>query len=454
MARPQKRIKIDQMIELLRENFQKVTDPRKGFKIISLDDFLMSAYAIFSLKYPSLLRFDQHSKAAIGPNIKALFDIENLPSDTHLRDIMDEVNPKELRRLFTSLFAELQKTKILSNYEFINVEGFNHYLFSIDGTGYFSSHKISCDQCIRYNDKEESNKEIRFGHNVLAASMVHPDQREVFSLCPEPIVLQDGVDKNDCEINAFKRFIKDFRREHHKLKAVFTMDALYASTPVIELLQENKIPFIIGVKTTLDLLMSQVKEEKLKGVIGSIVEVDHHGVKIIKKLETIYRFSNEVRLFQKAGPRVNFVECQETLSWTDAEGTEQRIKKTYTWITDIWVTKDNVKTIARGGRARWKIENETFNTLKNQGYYLEHNYGHGDKNLSVNMVTMMFTAFFIDQIQQACCQIFKKAFARVKERPSYLWEEVLCIFKYIQIDSWETIFLAIGEGKLATFSSS
>jgi hypothetical protein len=121
---------------------------------------------------------------------------------------------------------------------------------------------------------------------------------------------------------------------------------------------------------------------------------------VIKKLETVYRFSNQMRLFQKDAPRVNFVEYEKTLTWTDKKGAEHRDKKTYTWITGIWVTVENVKTIARGVRARWKIENETFNTLKNQGYYLKHNYGHGDKNLSVNMVTMMFTAFLVDQIQR------------------------------------------------------
>jgi hypothetical protein len=129
-------------------------------------------------------------------------------------------------------------------------------------------------------------------------------------------------------------------------------------------------------------------------------------------------------------------------------------KKTYTWITDIWVTKENVKKLSQGGRARWKIENETFNTLKNQGYYLEHNYGHGDKNLSVNMVSMMFTAFLMDQIQQASCQKFKKAFTAMKERPSDLWEKILSIFKMCLIDSWDQVFTVIAEKRLATFSTS
>jgi hypothetical protein len=268
-------------------------------------------------------------------------------------------------------------------------------------------------------------------------------------------MIQDGVNKNDCEINAFKRFIADFRREHPKLAAIFVLDALYANTPIIELLKIHRIPYLITVKENMDLLMSQIKEERQQGKLGSFVEVEKFGEKIVKNLETIYTFSNQLRLFQlSSAPKVNFIECQETLTWTDKKGVEHREKKTYSWITDIWVDRENVKTLAKGGRARWKIENETFNTLKNQGYYLEHNYGHGDKNLSVNMVTMMFTAFFIDQIQQACCQTFRKAFTAVEERPSYLWEKVLALFKMCILNSWDDIFSVIGEKKLLSLKNS
>ncbi len=61
----------------------------------------------------------------------------------------------------------------------------------------------------------------------------------------------------------------------------------------------------------------------------------------------------------------------------------------------------------RGGRARWRIENKTFNTLKNQGYHFEHNYGHGDQNLATVLVLLMFLAFTVDQIRQQCCRFFR-----------------------------------------------
>ena len=58
--------------------------------------------------------------------------------------------------------------------------------------------------------------------------------------------------------------------------------------------------------------------------------------------------------------------------------------------------KQNVAAIMRAGRASWKVENETFNTLKNQGYHFEHNFGHGEKHLATVFANLMMLAFLID----------------------------------------------------------
>ena len=86
-----------------------------------------------------------------------------------------------------------------------------------------------------------------------------------------------------------------------------------------------------------------------------------------------------------------------------------RIVQNFSWITDFALTTDIVEKIMRGGRARWKIEIETFNTLKNQGYHFEHNYGHGKKNLSVVLAMVMMLTFLVDQTQQLCCPLFQTA---------------------------------------------
>ena len=81
----------------------------------------------------------------------------------------------------------------------------------------------------------------------------------------------------------------------------------------------------------------------------------------------------------------------------------------------------------RGGRARWKIENETFNTLKNQGYNFEHNYGHGEQNLSVVFAMLMMLAFLVDQTQQLCCALFQAVWAKLGSK-RLLWERMRALF--------------------------
>ena len=79
----------------------------------------------------------------------------------------------------------------------------------------------------------------------------------------------------------------------------------------------------------------------------------------------------------------------------------------FAWVTDLPIQESTVMELMRAGRARWRIENETFNTLKNQGYSFEHNFGHGEKQLSTVFAYLMMLAFLIDQIQQRCCRVFQ-----------------------------------------------
>jgi len=96
----------------------------------------------------------------------------------------------------------------------------------------------------------------------------------------------------------------------------------------------------------------------------------------------------------------------------------------------------------RIGRSRWKIENETFNTLKNQGYNFKHNYGHGKKNLSVVFAMLMMLAFLVDQIQQVWNMLFRAAWQETKTKKS-LWEKVRQKFNEFDVPSMEIIYKLI-----------
>src|SRR5713226_8962382 len=184
-----KHLSADALLRLVQSGFASLPDYRVGETEMAFTDALMSACAMFSLKAPSLLAFD---KERAEGNLHTIYGIERVPCDTHLRDILDPVSPKGLRPVFKSVFRQLQRGKVLEPMAFLD----GHYLLALDGTGYFSSTQIHCASCLH---KVHRNGSITYYHQMLGAAIIHPDVREVIPLMPEPIVKQDGTDKNDCE---------------------------------------------------------------------------------------------------------------------------------------------------------------------------------------------------------------------------------------------------------------
>lgn len=452
MGRQANKLRIDDCYDILESEFEKFVDHRPLFEI-PLKNFLMSSFAVFALKSPSLLQFEKDFKFESESNIKvnnlkSLFRIQRVPSDTHLRDVLDLVHYKQYRPIFNRLFSYLQRSKALEQFEFMRLNNVPHYLLPIDGSGYYRSDKINCSCCmIEESFNCENVMTIKYGHNILAGSIVHPEFNQVIPLCPEPIMRLDGRSKNDSEQTAFRRFLDDFKREHPKLEIIFLLDALYANGPVIRLLRENNYEFLIAVKETKSLLFLNVKDGETNGVTETFEEALESGIKVIKTTMKNYRFANNIRLHQdQDSPFVNFVEVKEVTTWIGKKKNEERIERKFTFITDIEVTKNNVAKLAEGGRTRWKIENETFNTLKNRGYNLEHNYGHGEKNLTHNFIMSMFLAFLIDQIQEISCFTFKKVLKKMGEKIR-LWRKFDSAIEWVELKSWDEFYYLLEFGK-------
>ena len=186
----------------IRRYFEEIKDGREPSRItIPLEDALMAGFAIFAMKMPSLLHFDGiRADESRAHNLRRLFGIQKPPSDTALREILDEVDPQTIRGAFTSVFGLMQRGKALEQFLFHD----GMYLISLDGTGYFSSDSVSCSSCLVKNSKKNGTT---YHHQMLAAVLIHPDIKAVVPLCPEEIVKQDGEAKNDCERNAAKRLL-------------------------------------------------------------------------------------------------------------------------------------------------------------------------------------------------------------------------------------------------------
>src|SRR3989440_3730827 len=407
----------DALFRLVRSGFATIPDSRCDDGDISLTDALMSAFAMFSLKAPSLLAFD---KERAEGNLHAIYGIERVPCDTHMREILDPVSPKGLRPVFTSVFRQLQRGKALEPMAFLD----GHYLVALDGTGYFSSQTIHCASCLH---KVHRNGTTTYYHQMLGAAIIHPDKRAVIPLMPEPIIKQDGTAKNDCERNAAKRFLVKLRQDHPHLNFIVTEDSLSSHAPHIETLHDHGCRYILGVKEGDHAsLFTQVQAAEAAGRMTHDERHDRAAGVVHR-----FRFVNDVPLnASRADVRVNVIEY-----WEMGKDKVQ----SFSWVTDLRVSKRNVYQLMRGGRARWKIENETFNTLKNQGYNFEHNYGHGEQNLSVVFATMMMLAFLVDQTQQLCCALFRAVWAKLGSK-RLLWERMRALFYGYHLKSMRQLF--------------
>ena len=149
-----------------------------------------------------------------------------------MRERLDPVSPESLRPSFKDVFRQLQRGKALEELVFFN----GGYLLALDGTGYFSSKKIHGASCLEKHHRDGSTT---YSHQMLGAARIHPDRREVIPLMPEPIVKQDGTEKNDGERNAAKRFISKLRHDHPHRKCIVTEDGLSSNAPHIETLHSN-----------------------------------------------------------------------------------------------------------------------------------------------------------------------------------------------------------------------
>lgn len=250
---------------------------------------------------------------------------------------------------------------------------------------------------------------------------------------PEPMVKQDGTAKNDCERNAAKRFVAKLRQDHPHLKGIVTEDSLSSNAPHIETLQDHELHYILGIKEgDHAFLCQQVQAAEDAGHV-TYDERHDRAAGLVHR----FRFVNDVPLnASNTDVRVNFIEYGEI---------GQDKVPHFSWVTDLRVTKRNVCHLMRGGRARWKIANETFHTLKNQGSHFEHTYGHGEQNLSVVFAMLMMLAFLVDQAQQLCCALFQAVWAKLG-RKRRLWERRRALFYDYAFASRRQLFEALWYG--------
>jgi hypothetical protein len=404
-------------------------DVRKGRRgNIAMADFGVSAFALFFMQSASFLAFQRTLEKGHGrSNCQSLFGIETIPSDNYIRDMLDAADPALLQPCFERMEQLLAEPPLRA--AFVRLDG--RTLLAWDGTEYFCSQRLGCPHCLT---RKRTNGKVESYHTLLAATAVAPGHSKVVPLFPEFIAPQDGAEKQDCERNAAKRWHAKHADRLRPSRPVYLGDDLFACQPIVTMLTDAGDDFIFTCKET--------SHKALYDFIDG-AEPERHAEtsRKGKAVETRrYRWITGVPLRDgKDAALVNWIGFEIS----DGAG---RVKYSTAWVTSLPLTKANVADIVACGRARWKIENETFNVMKNHGYELEHNFGHGETFLAMTLAALNLLAFAWHSALDIVEPPWQAARKAAATRSSF-FAHLLTLTTYVVFPSWAALLKA-----LATFT--
>lgn len=418
LRKPKKHLNFTSLRKALSAHLDGLPEPRKRSNCAySIHDTVMSAFACMYFQDPSLLHFQQRlEKKYQRNNLQTIFRVKHTPKDSQLRDILDSIPSDSLAPIFKLFHERLRRNKHLEEYAVIP----NTLMCVMDGTQYHSSKSINCAHCLRKTSKDETT----YSHAVLQGAIMHPDKKQVLPVMPEEITNKDGSKKQDCETNAAKRFIQRLRQAHPRQSFILGGDGLMSHQPMIEAAKSADMHVLFVAKPG--------DHKYLFEWIEAYPSLPHIEFEDNKGKIHHIRWQNSVPLTGSAKTiEVNYLEYQQRQP-------SGKVTFKNSWVTDIPINQDNAITLARAGRCRWKIENECFNSLKNQGYEIEHNYGHGSEYLAYNMYLLTLLAFFFHQIFELSDGVYQ-ACRQAYGSKRHLWENFRATIRMLIVEDWEQL---------------
>lgn len=265
---------------------------------------------------------------------------------------MERLHPCETEKLKVKMVKKLIVNRRLDAFRL-----FGLYMVAVDAAGLFSFSSRHCEHCL---EAKNSNGTTTFSHKILEAKLV-TEKGLAFSICSEPIENENGCyEKQDCELKAFYRMEKRLKRQFPRTKLCLLMDGLYACSELFAICRRNGWEYIVVFKEgRIPTLYAEAERMIKKLPENSLVSPSENGV------EQRFAWVNGLRY---GGDYVHAVFCDDVAA--DGEITRWR------WLSSMRANKGNVEEICnKGGRQRWKIENQGFNDQKRQEYELEHLYG-------------------------------------------------------------------------------
>jgi hypothetical protein len=356
-------------------------------------------------------------------NTRTMFEVQEIPTDNQIRNILDTVDPKLLRSTFELTFEFLQDQGIVESFRSFA----NTLLIALDGTGYFYSEAIHCPFCQVAHHREGR---ISYTHSALMPALVKPKCPQVLALEPEFIFPQKGHNRQDCEREAAKRWITEVGSRYSSLGISLLGDDLYSCQSIIELVLEQELDFIFVAKPP----SHKYLYEELQSLeeLGEIKEMSRSRWTGKQRQKLSYRYINDVPMVDgDESIKVNWVE----LTITNEKG---KVTRRFCFITNHLITAENVEQLVEAGRCRWKIENEDFNTLKTKGYHFEHNFGHGQSYLSETLLSLNILAFLfhtvLELLDEACGYLRKTL-----PRRDTFFQHFSTLIHYSCYASWQSL---------------
>jgi hypothetical protein len=432
-------LSFDHLQEILRQHTAGLPDLRKPSPNTryTIQNAALGAFGIFFTQSPSFLEYQRQLNQRQGhDNAQTLFGVEPIPCDNQIRTLLDPIAPSQFTPVFFEVFAHLEQQHLLDPFRVLDQQ----LLVSLDGTQYFSSKTLHCQNCLT---RQLSNGQTLYYHTAITPVIVCPGHSQVIALAPEYIMPQDGHAKQDCEQAAGKRWIT-----HHATTLVphhvtLLGDDLYSKEPFCSLALHHGFNFILVCKPDshpkfyerlafwqAQDVMVQCEQRRRNGPVTEVA---------------IYRFVNDVLLQDgQQTLSVNWVEITVVNAKTGAQLYDN------TFITNHRLSAQNVVQVAQAGRGRWKIENENNNVLKTKGYHLEHNFGHGKQYLSATMLSLNLLAFLFHTVLEWSDEQYA-LLRQVLARRQTFFEDFRALTRYMVFESWHHLMAFMIRGlKLET----
>jgi hypothetical protein len=422
---------LESLVMALKALCATLPDRRRGDNTMyEMSDIGMAAFSVFFTQSPSFLSLQTALREGRGrgrSNCQTLFLMGENPSDNHVRGMLDPVSPELLFPMFAKTRAALEAGGGLDAFRCFD----GRVLIALDGTEYFCSQKLDCPKC---SSRKRTNGKIEYFHSMVSAAMVAPGHDRVLPLEPEFITPQDGADKQDCESRATARWLAAHAAQYAHLKPIYLGDDLSSRQPTCEAVRDAGAHFLFTAKPS----SHKTLYEWLDGADVPVIE---------KKIKQGKRFVTHRHRWLEGVPLRDGKDAL-LVNWLEIEIIDASGKVTYRngFVTNLAVNENNVAELAACGRARWKIENETFNTLKNNGYNLEHNFGHGKQHLATFLATMNLLAFAMHTVADLVDANWKKARQAVGTRKRF-FEDLRALTTYLVFPTWDLLVETLIAGR-------